>query len=94
MSRFAKLLTAVGATLCFTGALHGTGYYGPNIYLEQGGANVDASPEFYWGLEVRRLAQEFHPTEKLVVPETCVYCNPQISTKTLMILLSMKPPQA
>jgi hypothetical protein len=51
------------------GGLHATGYYGPNIYLDNGGRNVDASPEFYWGLEVRRLAGEFHPTEKLVVSE-------------------------
>lgn len=69
MSRFAKLLVAVGATLCFLGRLHATGYYGPDVYLDNGGQNVDGSPEFYWGLEVRRLAKEFHPTEKRVVSE-------------------------
>ena len=69
MSHFAKLLLAVGATLCFLGRLHATGYYGPNFYLDEGGKNVDGSPEFYWGLEVRRLAKEFHPTEKRVVSE-------------------------
>jgi hypothetical protein len=36
---------------------------------------VDGSPEFYWGLEVRRLAREFHPTEKIVVSQ-----NPQPKT--------------
>lgn len=65
VSRFAKLLGAIGATLCFAGALHATGYYGPDIYLDAGGKNVDGSPEFYWGLEVRRIAREFHPTEKI-----------------------------
>jgi hypothetical protein len=52
--------------MCFTGGLHATGYYGPDVYLDQGGKNVDGSPEFYWGLEVRRIAHEFHPPEKLV----------------------------
>jgi len=69
VSRFAKLLTAVGATLCFAGGLRATGYFGPDVYLDNGGKIVDASPEFYWELELRRLAQEFHPTEKLIVSE-------------------------
>lgn len=69
MSLFAKLLVVVGATLCFPGGLHATGYYGPDFYLDDGGKNVAGSPEFYWGLEVRRLAKEFHPTEKRVVSE-------------------------
>ena len=45
-----------------------TGYFGPAVYLDEGGKNVDASPEFYWELEVKRLAREFHPVEKLVRP--------------------------
>jgi hypothetical protein len=69
VSRFTKLLAVVGATLCFAGGLHATGYFGPNIYLDDGGKNVDGSPEFYWDLELQRLAQEFHPTEKLVASE-------------------------
>src|SRR5436190_20971723 len=46
-----------------------TGYSGPMVYLDEGGKNVDASPEFYWELEVKRLSREFHPAEKLVVPK-------------------------
>jgi hypothetical protein len=69
MSRFIKVLATVGATMCFVGELHTTGYFGPNIYLDEGGKNVDGSPEFYWGLEVRRIAREFHPPEKRVVSE-------------------------
>jgi hypothetical protein len=70
MSRFAKLFATVGATMCFTGGLHATGYFEPQVYLDQGGKNVDGSPEFYWGLEVRRIAKEFHPAEKLVVSQS------------------------
>jgi hypothetical protein len=55
--------------MCFVGGLHATGYYGPDVYLDEGGKNVDGSPEFYWGLEVRRIAREFHPPEKLVVSD-------------------------
>src|SRR5438309_7691804 len=55
--------------MCFVGGLHATGYYGPDVYLDGGGKNVDGSPEFYWGLEVRRIAKEFHPPEKRVAPE-------------------------
>jgi len=69
VSHFAKLLIVVGVTLCFLGRLHATGYYGPDFYLDDGGKNVAGSPELYWGQEVRRLAKEFHPTEKRVVSE-------------------------
>lgn len=42
-----------------------TGYFGPAVYLDEGGRRVAASPEFYWELEVKRLARDFHPPEKL-----------------------------
>jgi hypothetical protein len=51
--------------MCFAGGLHATGYYGPDVYLDNGGKNVHGSPEFYWGLEIRRIAREFNPTEKI-----------------------------
>ena len=49
------------------GSLHskGSGWYGPTHYLERGGKNVVGTPEFYWELELKRLAQNYHPTEKL-----------------------------
>jgi hypothetical protein len=69
MSRLGKIV----GLIIFSGSalvrLHATGYYGPSLYFDNGGENVDASPEFYWGLEVRRLAREFHPPEKLVSPK-------------------------
>src|ERR1041385_3717669 len=36
------------------------------VYLDQGGRNVDASPEFYWDLELKRIAREFRAPEKLL----------------------------
>jgi hypothetical protein len=67
MSRFVKLLATAGTALCLVGGLHATGYFGPSIYLDDGGKKVEGSPEFYWGLEVRRISRDFHPPEKLVV---------------------------
>jgi len=67
MSRFVKLFATVGTALCLVGGLHATGYFGPSIYLDDGGKKVEGSPEFYWGLEVRRISRDFHPPEKLVV---------------------------
>jgi tetratricopeptide (TPR) repeat protein len=75
MNRFAKLLVTVGTALCFVGRLHATGYFGPSIYLEDGGKNVEGSPEFYWSLEVRRISRDFHPPEKLVVPKEADQIN-------------------
>src|SRR6476661_7223307 len=67
MSRFVKVLATVGTALCLVGGLHATGYFGPYIYLDDGGKKVEGSPEFYWGLEVRRISRDFHPPEKVVV---------------------------
>jgi hypothetical protein len=67
MSRLVKLLATVGTALCLACGLHATGYFGPSIYLDEGGKKVEGSPEFYWGLEVRRISRDFHPLEKLVV---------------------------
>ena len=42
------------------------GFFGPREFLESEGSRLlDAPPEFYWDLEVKRMAGEFHPTEKL-----------------------------
>jgi hypothetical protein len=43
-----------------------TGFYGPQVYLSNGG-NLNETPEFYWELEVKRLAKDFHPKEKLAL---------------------------
>ncbi len=62
---FVRLLLTLLLLAPFAASTLATGYYGPMFYLDQGGANVAASPEFYWELEVKRLAREFHPPEKL-----------------------------
>jgi hypothetical protein len=63
-----KLLVRPIALLAFAalaGPARATGFYGPMFYLDEGGRNLAASPEFYWELEVKRLAGDFHPPEKL-----------------------------
>jgi hypothetical protein len=63
-------ISGLGALLLlfFEAALaHATGFNGPYQYLDNGGKNVDGSPEFYWELEVKRLAGSFHPAEKLLL---------------------------
>src|SRR5215213_4964275 len=58
--RLAPLLV-LGASTTFA-----TGFYGPTVYLEEGGRRVIGSPEFFWDLEVKRLARDFRPPEKLI----------------------------
>lgn len=67
MSRFVKLFATGATALCLTDGVHATGYFGPNIYLDDGGKRVAGSPEFYWALEVSRISADFHPPEKLVI---------------------------
>jgi hypothetical protein len=57
-----------------------TGYYGPAQYLD-GGGPLEASPEFYWDLEAKRLSRAFHPTEKLVGFEAVVDENADAVTR-------------
>lgn len=49
--------------LCVANSL-ATGYYGPTVYLDEGGRRVTGSPEFFWELEVKRLARDFHAPEQ------------------------------
>src|SRR5437660_5583133 len=70
MNRLAQIGLLILTLVCCAGRARATGYFGPAVYLDEGGKNVDASPEFYWELEVKRLAGEFHPVEKLVRPTT------------------------
>ena len=63
------LATTVVATVILAGVVHSTqatGFYGPEFYLDNGGRNLSLSPEFYWDLEVTRLAKNFKPAEKRV----------------------------
>ena len=62
---FASLIGAAVLILLPGADARATGYYGPTEFLSGGGHNLNASPEFYWELEVKRLAGGFHPPEKL-----------------------------
>src|ERR1700730_7369669 len=64
----AKILVVAAIAIIAGSRMFGTGFYGLNNYLDQGGKNVDASPEFYWDLEAKRLAKDLKAAEKLVVP--------------------------
>src|SRR5271165_4755665 len=64
------ILSGIGAAMLVffeTVPAFATGFFGPVQYLDNGGKNVEASPEFYWELEVKRLAGNFHPAEKLLL---------------------------
>ncbi len=65
MKRCVIFLTFALLPVARPGTAHATGYYGPDSYLDRGGENVVASPEFYWDLEVKRIARDFRAPEKL-----------------------------
>lgn len=54
------LATLAAGNVCFA-----TGYFGPWDYLSRSEQCIEASPEFYWGMEVSRLAKDFRPSEEL-----------------------------
>src|ERR1700704_1527625 len=72
----AKIFAVVAVAMIATGRALATGFYGLNNYLDQGGKNVDGSPEFYWELEVKRLAKDFKVPEKLVLRAAATAASP------------------
>ena len=68
-----KSLVNLAAPLVFLSGLqsvHATGGFSPGRWLENGGKASEMTPEFFWDLELRRMAQPFHPPEKRVtLPE-------------------------
>lgn len=67
MARLRAKFAAFIVTIGWMAHAQGTGYYGPSEYLSDGGKNVTGTPEFYWELETKRLAKDFHAKEKLVL---------------------------
>jgi len=54
--------------LGFAGKAQGTGYFGP-YELYSDGSRLADTPEFFWQTEVKRLAGDYHPTERpAIVP--------------------------
>jgi hypothetical protein len=72
----ARIFFVAAITIITASRTSGTGFYGLNNYLDQGGKNVDGSPEFYWELEVKRLAKDFKPPEKPVVRAAASTASP------------------
>ena len=60
-----RLIRVVLATLTTGGTCFATGFFGPREYLSRSEERIQASPEFYWEREIKRLATDFHPPEKL-----------------------------
>jgi len=67
MKKFPTNLALLAVAAGCVGQAFATGFYGPREYLASGGKNLTASPEFYWELETKRLARNYHPTEKPMV---------------------------
>jgi hypothetical protein len=59
-------LTVAGIVLAFATQTQASGIFTPPRWLDNGGIAADRSPEFFWALEVKRLAKDFSPTEKLI----------------------------
>ena len=57
--------------------LHATGFYGPQTVLEDGGKTVLGTPEFFWELELKRIAKEFKPAEKRKTGEPTKTATPE-----------------
>ncbi len=56
-----------------------TGYYGPWSVLDGGAKRVLMTPEFFWELECKRLAQEFKPAEVRNTAERAVVENAELA---------------
>ncbi|MGB8168282.1 MAG: hypothetical protein WCF18_12365 [Chthoniobacteraceae bacterium] len=52
-----------------TGLAPGSGDFAPDRWLANGGIASEMSPEFFWELELRRMAKEFSAPEKRIVPD-------------------------
>ncbi len=59
-------LTVAGLVLAFATQTQASGVFTPPRWLDNGGIASDRSPEFFWVLELMRLAKGFSPTEKRV----------------------------
>jgi tetratricopeptide (TPR) repeat protein len=65
---FVSTLCLAAVCTALPGKLHATGDFGPDRWLSNGGMASDMSPEFYWEIELKRMAKEFTPQEKRVLP--------------------------
>ena len=66
---FVRLICCTALSLAGLEKAHATGGFAPQRWLENGGVASEMSPEFYWELEVKRMAKEFRPPEKRLAPD-------------------------
>jgi hypothetical protein len=65
---FVSFFCAAVLAAAFPEIMEATGVYAPARWLDNGGIASDMSPELYWELELKRMAREFAPREKRVLP--------------------------
>ncbi|MBL9143161.1 MAG: hypothetical protein JNM99_05705 [Verrucomicrobiaceae bacterium] len=63
---FARLTCVAVSCMAACSSSLATGIYFMPRWLDQGGVASDHSPEFYWELEVRKLAEDFKPSQERV----------------------------
>ncbi len=66
MWKYRLELTVASLVLAFATQSQASGVFTPPRWLDNGGIASDRSPEFFWALELKRLAKDFSPTEKRV----------------------------
>jgi len=64
----ARLLCCAALSAAAMPSAHATGGFSPPRWLENGGIASEMSPEFFWEMELKRMAKDFRPPEKRVVP--------------------------
>lgn len=67
-TQIARVLYGSIFLIAASALVQATGRFAPSRWLDHGGVASDMSPEFYWELELRKMAAEFTPTEKRIAP--------------------------
>ena len=78
------VIRVVLTILAAGGTCLATGFSGPGDYLSQSEQRIEASPEFFWEWEVKRLATDFHPPEKLHLTDMANAQNSEEKTALLL----------
>jgi len=65
---FVRLICWAALSVAAVENARATGDFTPHRWLDNGGAASEMSPQFFWELELRRMAKDFHPPEKRAVP--------------------------
>ncbi len=66
MWKYRLKLTVASLVLAIATQSQASEFFTPPRWLDNGGIASDCSPEFFWALELKRLAKDFSPIEKRV----------------------------